>query len=137
MLTGCGEILENYIRNQFGVKVRSVEVNVSQRCSGMVVSAQDIEEAAEAGAYGVKNAMEGVSGMMVAFKRTGDKPYSMECTLSDVNEVCNKEKTFPAQWITKNGTDISPEFLTYVLPLIHGEAERKMVNGLPLYLYRR
>lgn len=137
MLTGCGEILENYIRNQFGVKVRSVEVNVSQRCSGMVVSAQDIEEAAEAGAYGVKNAMEGVSGMMVAFKRTGGKPYSMECTLSDVNEVCNKEKTFPAQWITKNGTDISPEFLTYVLPLIHGEAERKMVNGLPLYLYRR
>ncbi|WP_125142627.1 6-phosphofructokinase [Clostridium transplantifaecale] len=137
MLTGCGEILENYIRNQFGVKVRSVEVNVSQRCSGMVVSAQDIEEAAEAGSYGVKNAMEGVSGMMVAFKRTGDEPYSMECTLADVNEICNKEKTFPAEWITKNGTDIGPEFLTYVLPLIHGEAERKMENGLPLYLYRR
>lgn len=137
MLTGCGEILENYIRNQFGVKVRSVEVNVSQRCSGMVVSAQDIEEAAEAGSYGVKNAMEGVSGMMVAFKRTGDEPYTMECTLADVNEICNKEKTFPAEWITKNGTDIGPEFLTYVLPLIHGEAERKMENGLPLYLYRK
>lgn len=137
MLTGCGEILENYIRNQFGVKVRSVELNVSQRCSGMVVSAQDIEEAAGAGTYGVKNAMEGVSGMMVAFKRTGNDPYSMECTLVDVNEVCNKEKTFPTQWITKNGTDIGPEFLTYVLPLIRGEADRKMENGLPLYLYRK
>ncbi len=137
MLTGCGEILENYIRNQFGVKVRSVEVNVSQRCSGMVVSAQDIEEAAEAGSFAVKNAMEGVSGMMVAFNRTGDMPYSMECTLADVNEICNKEKIFPAGWITKNGTDIGPEFLTYVLPLIRGEAERKMENGLPLYLYRR
>lgn len=137
MLTGCGEILENYIRNQFGVKVRSVELNVSQRCSGMVVSARDIEEAAEAGTYGVKHAMEGVSGMMVAFKRTGNDPYSMECTLADVNEVCNKEKTFPAQWITKNGTDIGPEFLTYVLPLIRGEADRKMENGLPLYLYRK
>lgn len=137
MLTGCGEILENYIRNQFGVKVRSVELNVSQRCSGMVVSAQDIEEAAGAGTYGVKNAMEGVSGMMVAFKRTGNDPYSMECTLVDVNEVCNKEKTFPVQWITKNGTDIGPEFLSYVLPLIRGEADRKMENGLPLYLYRK
>lgn len=137
MLTGCGEILENYIRNQFGVKVRSVELNVSQRCSGMVVSARDIEEAAEAGTYGVKHAMEGVSGMMVAFKRTGNDPYSMECTLADVNEVCNKEKTFPAQWITKNGTDIGPEFLTYVLPLIRGEADRKMENGLPHYLYRK
>ncbi len=32
MLAGCGKILENYVRNQFGVKVRSVELNVNQRC---------------------------------------------------------------------------------------------------------
>lgn len=136
MLTGCGEILENYIRNQFGVKVRSVELNVSQRCSGMIVSAQDMKEAEEAGAFGVRSALDGVNGMMVAFKRACDEPYLMECFLADVNEICNKEKTFPAEWITKGGTDIGPEFLSYVLPLIKGEAERKMENGLPLYLYR-
>ena len=136
MLTGCGEILENYIRNQFGVKVRSVELNVSQRCSGMIVSGQDMKEAEEAGAFGVRSALDGVTGMMVAFKRACDEPYLMECFLADVNEICNKEKTFPAEWITKGGTDIGPEFLSYVLPLIKGEAERKMENGLPLYLYR-
>ena len=136
MLTGCGEILENYIRNQFGVKVRSVELNVSQRCSGMIVSGQDMKEAEEAGAFGVRSALHGVNGMMVAFKRACDEPYLMECFLADVNEICNKEKTFPAEWITKGGTDIGPEFLSYVLPLIKGEAERKMENGLPLYLYR-
>ena len=136
MLTGCGEILENYIRNQFGVKVRSVELNVSQRCSGMIVSGQDRKEAEEAGAFGVRSALDGVNGMMVAFKRACDEPYLMECFLADVNEICNKEKTFPAEWITKGGTDIGPEFLSYVLPLIKGEAERKMENGLPLYLYR-
>lgn len=136
MLTGCGEILENYIRNQFGVKVRSVELNVSQRCSGMIVSGQDMKEAEEAGAFGVRSALDGVNGMMVAFKRACDEPYLMECFLADVNEICNKEKTFPAEWITKGGTDIGPEFLSYVLPLIKGEAERKMENGLPLYLYR-
>ena len=136
MLTGCGEILENYIRNQFGVKVRSVELNVSQRCSGMIVSGQDMKEAEEAGAFGVRSALAGVNGMMVAFKRACDEPYLMECFLADVNEICNKEKTFPAEWITKGGTDIGPEFLSYVLPLIKGEAERKMENGLPLYLYR-
>lgn len=136
MLTGCGEILENYIRNQFGVKVRSVELNVSQRCSGMIVSGQDMKEAEEAGAFGVRSALDGVNGMMVAFKRARDEPYLMECFLADVNEICNKEKTFPAEWITKGGTDIGPEFLSYVLPLIKGEAERKMENGLPLYLYR-
>ena len=136
MLTGCGEILENYIRNQFGVKVRSVELNVSQRCSGMIVSGQDMKEAEEAGAFGVRSALDGVNGMMVAFKRACDEPYLMECFLADVNEICNKEKTFPAEWITKGGTDIGPDFLSYVLPLIKGEAERKMENGLPLYLYR-
>ena len=136
MLTGCGEILENYIRNQFGVKVRSVELNVSQRCSGMIVSGQDMKEAEEAGAFGVRSALDGVNGMMVAFKRACEEPYLMECFLADVNEICNKEKTFPAEWITKGGTDIGPEFLSYVLPLIKGEAERKMENGLPLYLYR-
>ena len=136
MLTGCGEILENYIRNQFGVKVRSVELNVSQRCSGMIVSGQDMKEAEEAGAFGVRSALDGVNGMMVAFKRACEEPYLMECFLADVNEICNKEKTFPAEWITKGGTDIGPAFLSYVLPLIKGEAERKMENGLPLYLYR-
>ena len=136
MLTGCGEILENYIRNQFGVKVRSVELNVSQRCSGMIVSGQDMKEAEEAGAFGVRSALDGVNGMMVAFKRACEEPYLMECFLADVNEICNKEKTFPAEWITKGGTDIGPEFLSYVLPLIKGEAERKMENGLPLYRYR-
>ncbi len=136
MLTGCGEILENYIRNQFGVKVRSVELNVSQRCSGMIVSGQDMKEAEEAGAFGVRSALDGVNGMMVAFKRACEEPYLMECFLADVNEICNKEKTFPAEWITKGGTDIGPEFLSYVLPLIKGEAERKIENGLPLYLYR-
>lgn len=136
MLTGCGEILENYIRNHFGVKVRSVELNVSQRCSGMIVSGQDMKEAEEAGAFGVRSALDGVNGMMVAFKRACEEPYLMECFLADVNEICNKEKTFPAEWITKGGTDIGPEFLSYVLPLIKGEAERKMENGLPLYLYR-
>ena len=136
MLTGCGEILENYIRNQFGVKVRSVELNVSQRCSGMIVSGQDMKEAEEAGAFGVRSALDGVNGLMVAFKRACEEPYLMECFLADVNEICNKEKTFPAEWITKGGTDIGPEFLSYVLPLIKGEAERKMENGLPLYLYR-
>ncbi|MCC3671862.1 6-phosphofructokinase, partial [Terrisporobacter mayombei] len=51
MLTGCGEILENYIRNQFGVKVRSVELNVSQRCSGTIVSVRDMKEAKVAGSF--------------------------------------------------------------------------------------
>ena len=42
MLTGCGKVLENFVRHRFGVKVRSVELNVNQRCSGMLASETDI-----------------------------------------------------------------------------------------------
>ena len=31
MLTGSGKVLESFIRNRYGVKVRSVELNVPQR----------------------------------------------------------------------------------------------------------
>lgn len=137
MLTGCGEILENYIRNQFGVKVRSVEVNVSQRCSGSILSGTDVEEAAAVGAFGVNAALNGETGKMAAFKRISDSPYELRYEMVDVNEVCNKEKTFPPTWITKNGTDIGPEFLTYALPLIKGEPKRTLENGLPVYLFRK
>lgn len=137
MLTGCGEILENYVRNQFGVKVRSVELNVSQRCSGLAASAADIREAEEAGRFGVSEALKGMTGVMAAFRRQADRPYTMECTLVDVNQVCNLEKTFPKEWITADGTDIGDAFLDYARPLIQGEVSRRMENGLPLYLYRK
>ena len=137
MLTGSGKMLENFVRDRFGVKVRSIELNVSQRCSGMLASGVDIEESVEAGVKGVKTALDGITGMMIAFKRTADSPYTMECVTVDVNEVCNKEKLFPNEWISKNGTDVTDDFLTYALPLIQGEPERKMEGGRPVYLYRK
>ena len=137
MLTGSGKMLENFVRDRFGVKVRSIELNVSQRCSGMLASAVDIEESVQAGVKGVKTALDGITGMMIAFKRTADSPYTMECVTVDVNEVCNKEKLFPNEWISKNGTDVTDDFLTYALPLIQGEPERKMEGGRPVYLYRK
>ena len=136
MLAGCGKVLENYVRSTFGVKARSVELNVSQRCSGMSASLTDIEEAAHAGAIGVSNALNGATGMMVSMKRSSGSPYSLEYVLEDVNEICNKEKKFPLSWITNHGTDIGPEFQAYAIPLIQGEPARVMDHGLPVYLHR-
>ena len=62
MLTGSGKYLENLIKDRLGVKVRSVELNVSQRCSSAMLSATDLQEAVDSGAYGVKCALHGESG---------------------------------------------------------------------------
>ena len=136
MLTGCGKVLENFIRKQFGIKVRSVELNVSQRCSGAIASRTDIEEAAAAGAFGVTAALAGKTGMMIAFKRTSDAPYTLEYQTVDVNRVCNQEKQVPRTWINDGGNDLEPEFIRYMTPLIHGEVTHKRKDGLPVYLYR-
>ena len=137
MLTGCGEVLESFVRDKFGVKVRSIELNVNQRCSGMMVSETDIEEAAMAGAAGVKAVLAGETKKMIAFKRDSDVPYTMHCAAEDVSLICNQEKKFPKEWISAAGNDITDDFLAYALPLIQGEPKRVMENGVPKYLYRK
>ena len=137
MLTGCGKYLENLVRDRLGVKVRSVELNVNQRCSAFLQSETDALEAAQAGAFGVTSAISGETGKMVSFVRKSDKPYVMECGLEDVNLICNQEKTVPVEWITKDGTDIAQAFIDYALPLIQGSPKLPMKDGLAVYAYRK
>ena len=137
MLTGCGKYLENFVRERLGIKVRSVELNLCQRCSIFSQSLTDAREAALAGSSAVEAALKGESGKMVSFVRTSDEPYELTCSLEDVNSICNQEKKVPLEWITKDGTDVSEEFLTYARPLIQGNPAIPMKNGLPDYAYRR
>ena len=135
MLTGCGKVLENYVKKEFGIKCRSIELNLPQRCSSVLASQTDIEEACMAGRIAVNEAVKGATGKMVSFTRTGTvRSYGVNYDLVDVNEVCNKEKKFPAEWITGNGTDISTEYVDYVTPLIQGENRVPFEDGLPQHL---
>ncbi len=138
MLTGCGRVLERFIRERFGVKVRSVELNVSQRCSGILASMTDIEEAEKAGQMGVQYALNGETGIMVAFLRKSDgKHYELTFCSVNVNAVCNQEKTVPLSWISKEGNDVTTSYMDYALPLIQGSVCPPMKNGLPEYLHRK
>lgn len=137
MLTGSGKYLENLVKEKLGVKVRSVELNVSQRCSSAMLSGTDLKESAAAGAYGVKRALEGESTKMVAFTRLPDAPYRINYELKDVHQICNQEKTVPLEWITKDGSDVSQEFIDYALPLIQGSVKVPEANGLPKFAYRK
>lgn len=137
MLTGSGKYLENLVKDRLGVKVRSIELNVCQRCSSAMLSDTDLSEAAASGAYGVKCALAGETGKMIAFRRGSGEAYRIDYVTEDVNLICNEEKTVPAEWITGNGSDIGKEFIEYALPLIRGEVEVPKKDGLPLFAYRR
>lgn len=133
-LSGCGKVVSDIIKREIGCKCRSIELNLPQRCSALLASATDIEEAVMAGRFGTINALKHKTGVMIAFERTCDEPYEIELRTVDVKDVCNKEKKFPSKWITDNGTDISEQFVSYVIPLIQGENHVPFENGISTHL---
>ena len=137
MLTGSGKYLENLVKDRLGVKVRSIELNVNQRCSSAMLSATDEKEAIASGSFGVQTALKGTTGMMIAFHRTDDADYHITYAPEDVNLICNQEKTVPLDWITGNGSDIGQQFIDYALPLIQGSVKVPEEGGLPKFAYRK
>ena len=137
MLTGSGKYLENLVKERLGVKVRSVELNVCQRCSSSMLSKTDQKEAVASGAYGVKAALNGASGKMVAFERLDGDDYQIDYVLKDVNVICNQEKCVPATWITADGSDVTEDFIRYARPLIQGEVTVPTEDGVPKFAYRK
>ena len=137
MLTGSGKYLENLIKEKLGVKVRSVELNVSQRCSSSCLSKTDLDEADHSGAFAVNAALNGETGKMISFVRTNTSPYELSFSTADVNIICNQEKAVPLSWITKDASDVTDEFIRYAAPLIQGSVDVPTENGLPLFAFRK
>ena len=79
----------------------------------------------------VKTALDGISGVMMTFYRVANQPYNMRIDYVDVNKVANKVKYFPTEWISANGHDVTQKAIDYCLPLIQGEQNIRIKNGIP------
>ncbi|MEG2394570.1 MAG: diphosphate--fructose-6-phosphate 1-phosphotransferase, partial [Ruthenibacterium sp.] len=78
-LSGVGKYLERLVGIRIGCKVRSIELNLMQRCAAHLGSLADIEESFQIGEQGVNAAVNGETGKMLAVRRLSDHPYQMEC----------------------------------------------------------
>lgn len=130
-LAGVGKALEKLVAREIGCKVRSIELNVMQRCSSHLSSKRDIAEAERIGGAAVKAALDGVSGEMMVFHRVSNHPYNVRIDHVKVSEVANRVKYFPEEWITENANNVTDEAIEYCLPLIQGEQNIHIKNGLP------
>lgn len=133
-LTGTGKVLEEAVREKIGCKVRSIELNLLQRCASHVMSKTDIQESQELGAYAVKYAVEGISGEMSSLIRKPSEHYEVEYMHVDISQVANKEKKVPEEWINNEGNGVKQEMLDYLKPLIQGEISNFYVDGVPQYM---
>ncbi|MBP0954323.1 MAG: 6-phosphofructokinase [Oscillospiraceae bacterium] len=131
--SGVAKYLEKCCAKRFGCKVRSIELNVMQRCSSHIASATDINESVRIGKAAVDCALTGDSGRMMCFRRISNEPYRVEVTSEDVALAANKEKFLPDNWITADRSDITMDALGYFLPLIRGEITPEYRNGIPIH----
>lgn len=134
-LSGIGKCLEELVRNRIGCKVRSVELNILQRCAAHIASETDLTEAESLGAVAVKAAAAGKSGMVSAIVRRYDAEYIPNYGIVPVCDVANKIKYVPREWINEAGNNVLPAALEYILPLIQGEPTILTENGLARHFY--
>jgi 6-phosphofructokinase 1 len=132
-LGGLAAMLSNIVKEKTGAKVRGIELSLLQRCGAHLASQTDISESFLAGKTAVEAAVAGETGYMVGFDCDRTNGYTCKTTLLPLTSVANYEKKVPAEWINEAGNGINQGFIDYALPLIAGEPERKLENGLPRF----
>lgn len=134
-LGGLAANLANYTNAKIQAKVRGIEFGLIQRCAAHVASETDVNEAYMAGADAFKAAESGETDKMVAFVRGPGPEYTCHTTLVDLVEVANVEKKIPIEWINEAGNGMLQPFIDYALPLIQGESQMPIEDGLPRFAH--
>lgn len=150
-LSGAGKTLEHLLKEALGVKVRSIEINVLQRCASHLASRTDLEESVRLGETAHALALAGKTAVMASVKRvsgTGfdgtrpahecvedaSSPYQVAYTSVPVSLVANQVKSVPREWINAEGNDVTDAMVNYLRPLIAGEPHLSYTDGLANYL---
>ncbi|GFH96894.1 pyrophosphate--fructose 6-phosphate 1-phosphotransferase [Lachnospiraceae bacterium] len=133
-LQGTAAYLAGYLGAEIGCKTRSIEYSTLQRSASHMASRVDVDEAFMVGGAAVKAADEGDTGKMVVIDRVADDPYMSAAGIYDVHRIANNEKLVPRSWMNREGNYVTEEFINYIEPLIQGDYQPFMVNGLPQHL---
>ena len=133
-LSGCATTLANKVAAETGLKTRAIEFSTLQRAATHIASLTDITEAFNVGYLACKAADEGKTGMMITINVDNRAPYQVSYGIYDIHAIANVERPVPAEWISEDGADVNEGYVAYARPLIMGELQPVMVNGLPRHL---
>ena len=130
--TTVAQSVLNYL-NQNGLAAKgAARGNVpvtDQRHSMAYASTVDLDESYGAGRMAALLASRGESGHMSTILRN-EGVYSVRFDKVPLDLVANSERTFPAQWITASGCDVTDDFVRYAKPLVgEGMVSLPMIDG--------
>ena len=132
--TNAAQEVVNYL-NANGLAVRGQATGqvpgVIQRSVSMCASRVDIAEAREVARHAVEVAMKDGTGWMSTILRAPGSTYKARYDKVKLEVVANSARFLPPSWITKDGLDVTDDFVRYAQPLIgDGDPEAPTENGL-------
>ena len=127
-LGGVAQVLCEIVGEHLHLPVRSIELNLPQRCAACILSKADVDEAYNVGRHAVIYSTQGITDKMVIMKRNNDQ---IEYDITPLENVAKLVKTVPSEYINEEQNNINDKFLEYALPLIQGEVQLIFEKGLP------
>lgn len=133
-LAGTAKVLESSVKEAIGCKVRSIELNLPQRCAAHLASATDLAESVTVGRVAVLSAMEGVTGEMMVMDRPDAPGYTVTYGHRPIQNIANRVRRMDDRFINAAGNQVTDACVDYLFPLIQGEPEIRYANGFPMQL---
>jgi 6-phosphofructokinase 1 len=92
----------------------------------------DLEEASRCGRRAVSLACEGRTGVMVSILRKQSIPYRSDLGTIPLQEVAERTKPMPDEFIAADGHDVTPAFIDYLQPLVDELPPYARLSNIPV-----
>jgi 6-phosphofructokinase 1 len=133
-LGGLAPYLAGMVKDELGYKYHWAVADYLQRSARHIASATDVEQAYALGEAAVEFALRGDNAVMPSIVRGKGKRYSWSIGEARLEDVANREKKMPRNYISRDGFGITAAGRDYLAPLIAGEAYPQYRNGMPVYV---
>jgi len=134
-LSGTGalaDFLAAQVKGKLKIKrVRADTFGYLQRSFPGIQSTVDVAEARRCGQQAVKYALKQDNGS-VAMRRTGNpEKYGVELFRTELQNVAEKTKSMPAEFINAEGNGVTQVFTDYALPLVGKLPQTEYLGNYP------
>jgi 6-phosphofructokinase len=133
-LGGVAPVIAQLVKEKLKYKYHWAVADYLQRAARHIASKVDVEQAYAVGKAAVELALKGHNSVMPTIVRVSDRPYKWKIGIARLEDVANKEKMLPRDFITPDGFHITAKARRYLSPLIQGEDYPPYENGLPQYV---
>jgi len=131
------QVVVNHL-NRAGLKSRGYATGqvpgVLQRSTSIHASPVDIREAHEVGRHAVQVGVREGTGWMATILRRPGPSYQAYYDKVELGKVAASARQLPRHWLSRDGLDVTDDFLRYARPLIGDEwAPIPLENGVPRF----